>query len=92
MSKINGLSTKFTNLETLISSKVSLSDLAKVATSGDYNDLTNKPTIPQGTVTSVALSAPTGFTVTGSPITSNGTLALSFEEGYSLLTEADKTT
>jgi hypothetical protein len=39
-----------------------------------------------GTVTSVALTAPTGFSVTGSPITSSGTLALSFASGYSLPT------
>jgi len=37
-----------------------------------------------GTVTSVALTAPTGFTVTGSPITSSGTLALSFATGYGI--------
>jgi len=39
-----------------------------------------------GTVTSVALTAPTGFAVTGSPITTNGTLALAFDTGYSLPT------
>lgn len=33
--------------------------------------------VPQGTVTSVALTAPTGLTVTGSPVTGSGTLALS---------------
>ena len=37
-----------------------------------------------GTVTSVGLSAPTGFAVAGSPITASGTLALSFAVGYSL--------
>lgn len=37
-----------------------------------------------GTVTSVALSAPTGFTVSGSPITSSGTLALGFATGYGI--------
>jgi hypothetical protein len=37
-------------------------------------------------VTSVGLSAPTGFSVTGSPVTSSGTLALSFASGYSLPT------
>jgi hypothetical protein len=37
-----------------------------------------------GTVTSVALSAPTGFTVSGSPITTSGTLALSFTTGYGI--------
>ena len=41
-----------------------------------------------GTVTSVALSAPTGFRVTGSPITTSGTLALAFATGYSLPTTA----
>ena len=39
-----------------------------------------------GTVTSVALTAPTGFSVSGSPITSSGTLAISFAAGYSLPT------
>lgn len=39
-----------------------------------------------GTVTSVDLSAPTGFVVSGNPITSSGTLALSFASGYSLPT------
>lgn len=39
-----------------------------------------------GSVTSVGLSAPTGFTVTGSPVTSSGTLALAFATGYSLPT------
>ncbi len=37
-----------------------------------------------GTVTSVALSAPTGFTVSGSPITSSGTLTLAFTTGYGI--------
>ena len=37
-----------------------------------------------GTVTSVGLSVPTGFSVAGSPITTSGTLALSFAAGYSL--------
>ena len=39
-----------------------------------------------GTVTSVGLSAPTGFSVSGSPVTTSGTLALSFASGYSLPT------
>lgn len=37
-----------------------------------------------GSVSSVALTAPTGFTVTGSPITTSGTLALSFTTGYGI--------
>lgn len=41
-----------------------------------------------GTVTSVGLSAPTGFSVSGSPVTTSGTIALSFSSGYSLPTTA----
>lgn len=44
-----------------------------------------------GTVTSVAMSVPTGFAIGGSPITSSGTLALSFASGYSLPTTAKQT-
>lgn len=45
-----------------------------------------------GTVTSVGLSAPTGFSVSGSPVTSSGTLALSYSAGYQgyTSTEASK--
>lgn len=39
-----------------------------------------------GTVTSVRMTVPTGLSVTGSPITSSGTFALSFASGYSLPT------
>jgi hypothetical protein len=57
-----------------------------------YNNTTGVLNIPNyadqyvGTVTSVGLSAPTGFSVSGSPVTSSGTLALSFASGYSLPT------
>lgn len=50
------------------------SSLATVATSGDYNDLINIPAAGSGTVTSVALSLPSIFSVTGSPVTTTGTL------------------
>lgn len=53
---------------------VKASSLAAVATSGDYNDLTNKPTAGTGTVTSVGLSLPSIFSVSGSPVTVSGTL------------------
>lgn len=38
--------------------------------------------VNNGTVTSVGLSAPTGFAVSGSPVTGAGTLALSYAPGY----------
>ena len=37
-----------------------------------------------GTVTSVGLVAPTGFSVTGSPVTTSGNITLAFAAGYSL--------
>lgn len=42
----------------------------------------------QGTVTSVGLSMPTGFSVNGSPITGSGTFNVGFASGYSLPTTA----
>ena len=44
-----------------------------------------------GTVTSVAQTVPTGFTVSGSPVTTSGTLAIGFDTGYSLPTTASQT-
>jgi hypothetical protein len=45
-----------------------------------------------GTVTSVGFTAPTGFSVTGSPITTSGTITLSYAAGYQgyTSTEASK--
>jgi hypothetical protein len=56
--------------------KANSADLATVATSGDYNDLSNLPSIPSGTVTSVGLTMPSAFTVANSPITSSGDIAV----------------
>ena len=44
--------------------------------------------IPATGVTSVALSMPTGFSITGSPITASGTFTVTFASGYSLPTTA----
>lgn len=44
-----------------------------------------------GTVTSVAMTVPTGLTVTGSPITTSGTLDVSLTTGYSIPTTASQT-
>lgn len=59
-----------------LSLKANTADLADVATTGDYDDLINKPTITSGTVTSVDLTMPAAFAVTGNPVTSSGTLAV----------------
>jgi len=44
---------------------------------------------PGGTVTSVSFTAPTGFSVSGSPITESGTLALAYDTGYQGFTSAE---
>ncbi len=99
-------------------------DLATVATSGDYDDLSNKPTVPttldsltdvvitsatngqglqfngtnwvnsnagSGTVTSVDMSVPTGLAVSGNPVTTSGTLAVTYATGYAIPTTAKQT-
>lgn len=44
-----------------------------------------------GTVTSVGLSMPAGFSVSSSPITTSGSMSVSFSSGYSLPTTAKQT-
>lgn len=44
-----------------------------------------------GTVTSVGVSVPTGLSVSGSPITTSGTIAISMETGYSIPTISKQT-
>ena len=44
-----------------------------------------------GTVKSVSMTVPTGFSISGSPVTTTGTLALKFSTGYSLPTTAKQT-
>lgn len=51
----------------------------------------DKSSVGTGTVTSVGLTMPTGLTVTGSPITSSGTLTVTFTSGYSIPTTAKQT-
>lgn len=58
--------------------------------STDWNTFNNK-TSNTGTVTSVGLSVPTGFLAGGTPVTTSGTLALSFDTGYELPTTAKQT-
>lgn len=48
-------------------------------------------TAGSGTVTSVDLSVPTGLSVSGNPVTTSGTLAISFASGYSIPTTSSQT-
>lgn len=44
-----------------------------------------------GTVTSVSATVPTGLSITGSPITTSGTLAITYATGYAIPTTASQT-
>lgn len=57
------------------------------ATDGKWENATIQAS--GGTVTSVGMTVPTGFSISGQPITTSGTLALAFDSGYSLPTTAD---
>jgi hypothetical protein len=61
-------------LEEEILLKADITSISAVGFSNDYNDLDNLPTLPTGTVTSVALTMPSAFNVANSPITSSGSL------------------
>lgn len=58
------------------------------STLGNWQELLT-PTGTGGTVTSVALSVPTGLTVSGSPITSSGTITVAYDTGYQGYTSAE---
>lgn len=47
--------------------------------------------VPSGTVTSVGVSVPTGFEVSGSPVTSSGTIAIAYASGYQGYTATEAT-
>lgn len=55
-------------------------------------DLAASKTSNTGTVTSVGLTVPTGLSVSGSPITTKGTLAITLAKGYSIPTTAKQDT
>jgi hypothetical protein len=55
------------------------------------NGIAENATANVGTVTSVALSVPTGLSVSNSPITSSGTLSISLATGYSIPTNIKQT-
>jgi hypothetical protein len=62
-----------------------------ITINGTAFDLSADRTYNVGTVTSVALSVPTGLSITGSPITGSGTLAIGLQAGYSIPTTSSQT-
>lgn len=74
------------------SSQGSLADTA--LQSGDnVSELVNDAgySTTTGTVTSVAATVPTGLTVSGSPVTTSGTIAIAYDTGYAIPTTAKQT-
>lgn len=63
----------------------------KVLTAGATAGSLSWQTPTTGTVTSVAMTVPTGLSISGSPITSSGTLAISLASGYSIPTTTSQT-
>lgn len=62
-----------------------------ITINGTTLDLSANRSWSVGTVTSVGLSAPTGFSVSNSPVVTSGVISLSFASGYSLPTNASQT-
>jgi predicted heme/steroid binding protein len=62
-----------------------------ITINGQTYDLSTNRVWSVGTVTSVNMTVPTGFAIGGNPVTSAGTLALTFASGYSLPTNASQT-
>ena len=58
-----------TDTDTLLAAKANSADLATVATSGDYDDLTNKPTIPTVPTNVSAFTNDAGYTANVGTIT-----------------------
>ena len=81
--------------------KTSLQNNDVFAVVGQGSPVTNKVTLQlvseyiqsnlTNVVTSVGISVPTGFSVTNSPITNVGTIAIGFAAGYSLPTDTKQT-
>lgn len=78
MIDLNGLVHVWSKVKTLTANCVKASDLATVATSGSYNDLSDKPTIPSAYTLPTASSSVLGGVKIGSNISvSSGIISLS---------------
>jgi hypothetical protein len=72
--KINSLSVTGTTTKT-----ITLTQQDGGTVSGNFSD--------NGSVTSINMTVPTGLTISGQPITTSGTLALSYASGYAIPTD-----
>jgi hypothetical protein len=84
---ITGTLSNQTDLQNALNAKQNNITLTTTGTSGAATLIGATLNIPNYTdtgLTSVGLAMPTGFDVSGSPLTSNGTLNVNFASGYSL--------
>lgn len=86
-----GGQTLSTNLTSLSGLAYVSSSFVKMTSAGVFALDTTGYTTNTGTVTSVAISVPTGLSVTGSPVTTTGTLAVALTTGYAIPTTAKQT-
>lgn len=97
-SKITGLTTVGNNLATLTNPsaitflRVNADNTVSALDASTFRTAIGAGTSSTtGTVTSVNLTAPTGFSVSGGPITTSGALALTYASGYQGFLTTDKT-
>ncbi len=76
---------------TAIAALAGTSGLLKKTAADTWTLDTTAYTTNTGTVTSVGVSVPTGLSVTGSPVTASGTIAIALASGYSIPTTAKQT-
>ena len=74
----------------VISMPAATTSVSGYLTSTDWNTFNSK-TSNTGTVTSVSATVPTGLSIAGSPITTSGTLAITYTAGYAIPTTASQT-
>jgi hypothetical protein len=79
------VNTTYSNATTSVAGLMSAADKSKL------DGVASGATANTGTVTSVGLTVPTGLSISGSPITTSGTLAVTFASGYSIPTTAAQT-
>lgn len=93
--RYNALTSHWTN-ETLTLALSALSDVSLGTPSNGqvlkYNSTAQKwmPATDAGGIASIALTMPTGFSVSGSPLTVDGTIAVTFASGYGLVTDTER--
>jgi len=80
---------KLTNPSAITFLRINANNTASALNASDFRTAIGAGTSSTtGTVTSVAMTVPTGLTIGGSPITGSGTLALSLTTGYGIPTTA----